>query len=102
MSETIIINIIEAEQQVTINVTELLGRDGEPGPAGDGYTHVSEDFTGSTSVAITLAHAYIPGSIRLFKNGARQNNASFTQSDTGIVLNLPRNVEDEFIIDYKY
>lgn len=110
MSETITINIIEAEQQVTINVNEVLGSDGEQGPPGDGYTHTSEDFTGSTSNTIVLANVYVPGSVRLYKNGARLSNSSFSEAGESIldvtadtiVLNIVRIAEDEFIIDYKY
>jgi hypothetical protein len=102
MTDTVIINVVEVVEEVTITVTEVLGRDGEQGVPGDGYTHTSEEFTGTTNAAITLANAYISGSIKLFKNSARLNRASYTESETGIVLNVPRIEEDEFIIDYKY
>lgn len=62
-----------------------------------------EEFTGSTDLTLTLPEIYIPGSIKLYKNGPRLNNASFTEaSPTTITLNVTRIAEDEFIIDYKY
>lgn len=63
----------------------------------------SKEFSGSESLTLTLDHTYKPGSIRLYKNGIRLNDVSFTESGaTTIFLNVSRMADDEFIVDYKY
>ncbi len=76
-----------------------------PDPAGTGLSssETSQEFTGSTNLTLTLAHAYVSGSIKLYKNNTRLNAASFTQATaTTITLNVARLADDEFIVDYKY
>ena len=107
MSDIVTINITQqVPQPVTITVNEVLGADGEQGPAGaDGtvYEDGHEEFTGSTSLTLTTAHNYVAGSGCLYKNGARLLAASFTEATANtITLNVARLADDEFIFDYKY
>lgn len=72
-------------------------------PDGINTIDAEEEFSGSEDLTITLANNYISTSIKLFKNGARLDNASFTEAPPNqITLNVPRTSDDEFIIDYKY
>jgi len=62
-----------------------------------------EEFTGSTSTSITLAHAGITGTLRLFKNGVRLAAAEFTYTGgTGVTLTNSRLVTDIILADYNY
>jgi len=104
MSDIVTINITEvAPQPITITVNEVLGINGEQGPPGTEYEDASEEFTGSTSTTLTLPEIYKPGSVRVTKNGARLNAASFTEATaTTITLAVARIADDEIIVDYKY
>ena len=105
MSEVVVIKIIESPVSVAINVTEVLGRNGEQGPAGDGHTHLSEGFTNSTNPEKTLSQNYIagPGNIKVFRNGARLGISEYNETAANkITLTVQPILEDEIIIDFKY
>lgn len=106
MSDIVTINITQQATTITVNVNEVLGKDGDQGPPGDGsaaYEDTSEVFTGSTSSTLTMAQAYKTGSGRLYKNGYRLPATSFTEATaTTITLNVARIADDDFIFDYKY
>lgn len=62
----------------------------------------TDEFTGGTDLTLETLHTYVAGSIRLYKNGARLNAASYTESAANqITLEVERLEDDEFIVDYK-
>jgi hypothetical protein len=63
----------------------------------------SQEFTGSTSLVLTLSQTYISGSIKLYKNGVRLRPSDFTQTTaTTITLTVPRLTTDIFLADFNY
>lgn len=62
-----------------------------------------EEFTGSTSKKITLAHAGISGTLRLFKNGLRLALSEFSYNGgTSVTLTNARLSSDIILADYNY
>lgn len=101
MIEEVIINVVETES-VIINVTEVLGKDGEKGAPGDGYIHTRERFTGSESPEIELSQ--VPdGVFTVFKNPALLDDVTdYSIAGTKITLNVPRINDDVITVLYKY
>lgn len=64
----------------------------------------NENHTGSTSTTITLAHNYISGTIRVFKNGSRlQIPNGFTEATANtLTLSSAPLSSDNFTIDFNY
>lgn len=61
------------------------------------------ELTGSVDSDIPFPDPYINGTVAVYKNGVRLGNAAFSPAtDTTITLNVPREIDDEFIIDFKY
>lgn len=64
----------------------------------------SDEFTGSTSLALTLTNDYVSGTVRVFFNGVRLDSDYFTEDGGNSVtlVGVDRLIDSEIIVDYEY
>lgn len=97
--DNVVLNITEQNETVVLNITE--GPTGPPGQ--DALIEQTIYVRGTADQVITLPHNYEPGSVKVFKNGARLDDEDFTESAVNqITLMVSRIEDDRFTIDFKY
>lgn len=88
---------------VVVDASGNLGRGYWSGGGGTPVSFSKEEFTGSTSGTITVAHTYTAGSGDVFKNGILLSSSEYTEATgTTFTLTAARLSTDIIIVKYRY